>query len=111
MGTLAAAGLDPISQSSLIHALNEDDKRDAQVVELLQGIRMPGLMQLEAIGDAAKVLQRLKGPAAAAAWVRSAVPPNLLAPLSDFAYARDLDDLLWSVIPRTQVGSPDDSTS
>ncbi len=104
LAALAAAGIDPIARLSLIHALNQGGKRDALVADLYRDLRLPGMMQLEVVGDAGKLIQRLQGPTAAAAYVKAQVPPQLLAPMSQFAFDRGLDEVLWSVVPLKAPG-------
>jgi hypothetical protein len=70
--------------------------------ELESRVEAPGLQRLELLMDAYNYLQRWKSEQAALEWLRPRVPPQLLEPLSMFAFARKADAVVWNLASAPQ---------
>ncbi|MET0401722.1 MAG: hypothetical protein ABW123_04925, partial [Cystobacter sp.] len=67
--------------------------------ELQSRVDAPGMQKLELLMDAYGYLQQWKSEKEAVEWLRTRVPPQLLGPLSMFAFQERADAVLWEVIP------------
>jgi hypothetical protein len=80
----------------------------ALAFEMKSRLTPPGLQRLEVIMEAYGHLKQWKSEEAAVQWVRTQVPPQLLQPLSMFAFRAKSTPVLWDVIPSPEGTSEHD---
>lgn len=102
---LSRSRVEPKGVLSLLQALDTAPDHQTTLVEIYRGLRPPGLALLDVLAEAGRIVQRSRGRGAAATFLKAEVPADLLPAFAQLAFARRLDDALWSVVPLEVPGA------
>jgi len=100
---LLAAKINAFNLHSLAVAVARDG-RSQLAFEMASSLRASGLAQLEMTITSYDALKAWKGEPAALDWIRVQLPPQMLNPLSMFAFRNNDRELLWDLIGPEPTG-------